>query len=144
MSFASIRVASAADTDSVLALWNAADAVPSITDDAGSVRVAVERNAVLVAELDGQIVGTLIATFDGWRGSMYRLAVHPDHRREGIATALVDAGHRRLAKEGCRRSTALVVAEHEHAMEFWRAVGYEHDDRIARFVTTINGRLDAD
>jgi ribosomal protein S18 acetylase RimI-like enzyme len=41
-----------------------------------------------VAEGDGEIVGALIAAWDGWRGNMYRLAVREGHRREGIGLAL--------------------------------------------------------
>lgn len=136
MTLASIRVATAADIDPVLALWAAADAVPSVTDDAESVRIAIEQNVLLVAERDGTVVGTLIATFDGWRGNMYRLAVHPEHRRDGMATALVDEGERKLRTQGGQRITALVVAEHDQAAEFWESVGYEHDARIARYVAS--------
>jgi ribosomal protein S18 acetylase RimI-like enzyme len=43
---------------------------------------------LLVAEIDDKIVGSIIATFDGWRGIIYRLAVHPNVRRQGIARRL--------------------------------------------------------
>jgi len=35
---------------------------------------------VLFAEEEGHIVGTVIGGFDGWRGNIYRLAVHPEHQ----------------------------------------------------------------
>jgi len=133
---AHIRLATDADVDALLALWAAADAVPSVTDDVRSVRAAIALDAMLVAEVDGTVIGSVIAAFDGWRGNMYRLAVHPDHRRRGIAAQLVTEGERRLAAAGSCRITALVVAEHDHATAFWRAVGYEHDERITRFVKT--------
>jgi ribosomal protein S18 acetylase RimI-like enzyme len=92
---------------------------------------------VLVAELDGDIVGTLIALSDGWRGNMYRLAVLPRYRRRGIARALVDEGERRLRSHGCARVTALVMHEHTWAVEFWHAARYDHDERTVRFVHTL-------
>ena len=57
----------------------------------------VERDldSLLLAEAGGRIVGSLIVAWDGWRGSFYRLAVHPDWRRRGVATALIRAGPRR-------------------------------------------------
>jgi ribosomal protein S18 acetylase RimI-like enzyme len=41
--------------------------------------------ALLVAEIDGVLAGSLIAAWDGWRGSFYQPAVSPEHRRRGLA-----------------------------------------------------------
>jgi ribosomal protein S18 acetylase RimI-like enzyme len=90
-----------------------------------------------VAEEDGAIVGTVIAAFDGWRGNFYRLAVAPDRRREGIASALVRAGEERLRAVGARRATALVAHEEEHAGAFWIALGYPPDPEIGRHVRNL-------
>jgi ribosomal protein S18 acetylase RimI-like enzyme len=121
-----VRTATVADGDGVLALWAGADAHPTTTDDAASVTALVQRDAdaLLVAEIGGRMVGTLMATWDGWRGNMYRLAVLPDVRRRGIATALVHEGERRLAALGCRRVSALVVDIDDHAADFWVGVDY--------------------
>jgi len=71
----------------VLAVWRAAEVVPSVSDDAGSLRRLLDTSddALLIAEVDGRVVGTLIAAWDGWRGNLYRLAVLPSWRRRGIA-----------------------------------------------------------
>lgn len=93
--------------------------------------------ALLVAESDGEIVGSLIAAWDGWRGSFYRLAVHPGRRREGVATALLREGERRLLAGGAARLTAIVTDDEPDAMSFWTATGYEHQQSRARFVRNI-------
>lgn len=93
--------------------------------------------ALLVAELYGEIVGSLIAAWDGWRGNMYRLAVLPSHRRRGIARALVDAGHEELRSKGARRVTALVPLAQEEAVGLWLNIGYERDAQISRFVRDL-------
>jgi ribosomal protein S18 acetylase RimI-like enzyme len=87
-----------------------------------------------VAEVGGQVVGSVIGTFDGWRGNIYRLAVHPDHRRQGIARALVAEVEKMLVEQGARRITALVEKDHPWSMNFWEAVGYRVDERIVRRV----------
>jgi ribosomal protein S18 acetylase RimI-like enzyme len=69
-----------------------------------------------VAELGGEIVGTLIAAFDGWRGGMYRLAVEPSGRRRGFGRALISEGERRLRAAGARRVTALIGADDDIAV----------------------------
>ena len=79
-------------------------------------------------------MGSIIAAFDGWRGYIYRLAVDPAFRRRGIARRLVDTAHDSFVRWGARRITALVETDHPWAVSFWSAVGYVHDERMARFV----------
>ena len=98
-SVAEIRSGRRTDVEAVLALWRAAydssvatsDTVPAVERLLGD-----DPGALLVAETDGSVVGTLIAAWDGWRGNMYRLAVHPDHRRAGLARQLIGRGETRL------------------------------------------------
>jgi ribosomal protein S18 acetylase RimI-like enzyme len=137
-----IRTATLHDIDDVLALWRAAEVHPAT----GSHREGLERllasdgEALLVAELPAPgvaLVGSLIAVWDGWRGSFYRLAVHPEHRREGLATALVGEGERRLAAHDAERLTAIVADEDPGAHEFWAAAGYERQSGRERFVREL-------
>jgi len=136
MSRLEVRPATGDEVERVLALWRRADAHPSVTDDAASIRRLVLRDAgaLLVAVLDGAIVGTLVAAWDGWRGNFYRLAVLPEHRRRGVARALVEAGETRLRALGAARVTAIVVTADAPAIAFWRATGYEQQDDRTRFV----------
>src|SRR5439155_19945717 len=81
------------EAEGLLELWKQAQATPSATDTPADRRrvLAAGRAPVLVAEAGGQVAGSIIGTFDGWRGHIYRLAVHPDFRRRGIARVLVRA-----------------------------------------------------
>jgi ribosomal protein S18 acetylase RimI-like enzyme len=127
------------DVGAVLELWRQADATPSITDTADDLGRAVADGLanVLVAEVEGQIVGSIIGTFDGWRGNIYRLAVHPACRRQGVARALVAEVEKRLTRQGAKRITALVEQDHPWAMAFWESVGYRVDERIVRRVRNL-------
>ena len=93
--------------------------------------------ALLVAEQDGEIVGALIAAWDGWRGNMYRLAVREGHRREGIGLALTRAGEDYLRQCGVSRVTALVAFDDDVAGGFWEAAGYPQDREIGRRVRNL-------
>ena len=122
------------EAEALLALWQVTGTSPSITDTIADIQRTIESHAsVLVAEVNQRIVGSLIATFDGWRGNMYRIAVHPDYRRRGIGRALVEEGERCLTKQGAKRITALVEEKYPWATAFWSSVGYEIEPGIIRF-----------
>ena len=127
------------DVGAVLQLWRQSEATPGVTDTADDLRRAVEEGpaVVLVAEVQGRVLGSIIGTFDGWRGNIYRLAVHPNHRRHGVARALVAEVEKRLAEQGAKRITALVETDQPRAMNFWEAVGYRVDERIVRRVRNL-------
>jgi ribosomal protein S18 acetylase RimI-like enzyme len=134
-----LRRATGADTDAVLRLWRAADAAVSATDSAEHVRTAIEHPdvAFFVAVIDQQIVGSVLGTFDGWRGHLYRLAVHPSHRRRGIARALVRRVEEMFTAWGVTRVLAFVERDQPPALRFWEAVGYAPDDRVLRHVRML-------
>lgn len=135
----SIRACRLEDIERVLELWRQAGATPSVTDTANDLRRAIAESPdhVLVAEVGDRVVGSIIGAFDGWRGNMYRLTVHPDYRRQGIARALVAEVEKRLTRQGAKRITALVEKDYPLAMTFWEAVGYRMDERIVRRVRTL-------
>lgn len=136
---ASVREVRNDELEAVLALWLEAEATVSHTDSVDDVRLAASGSAsvVLVAENEGGIVGTVIGGFDGWRGNIYRLAVHPDYQRQGIARRLVSDLEDRLAEMGAKRITALVERAHPWATGFWEAAGYDLDAGMARYVRNL-------
>jgi ribosomal protein S18 acetylase RimI-like enzyme len=135
----SLRACRPEDIAALLELWQKADAIPSVTDTAEDLERAIAEGPahVLVAEIGGRLAGSIIGTFDGWRGNIYRLAVHPDYRRRGVARALVAEIEEKLTRLGAKRVTALVEKTHQLAMGFWEAVGYRVDERIVRRVRTL-------
>ena len=135
-----IRTATAADVDAVLGLWGVARTEHAVTEDRPeALRRLIDTDplALLVAELDGALVGAVIAAWDGWRGNIYRLAIEPAHRRRGIGSALVRAGEESLQRRGARRVTALVAYEDERAAAFWDEAGYPLDSEIGRRVRNL-------
>jgi ribosomal protein S18 acetylase RimI-like enzyme len=128
------------DVLAVLELWAEAPSEhASTTDGREDVERLVDESpaVLLVAEQDGEIVGALIAAWDGWRGNMYRLAVREGSRREGIGRALTRAGEDYLRQCGVRRVTALVAFDAEVAGGFWESAGYPQDREIGRRVRNL-------
>jgi ribosomal protein S18 acetylase RimI-like enzyme len=133
------RPGTANDVQQILALWaesRSGHAETPDTEEAIRTLLNTDPGSLLVAE-DGDVVGALIAAFDGWRGNMYRLAVRPDRRREGIATRLVELGEERLRARGAPKTTALVGRGDTQAEQLWRAAGYRDDSKIGRWVRSF-------
>ncbi|WP_181797357.1 GNAT family N-acetyltransferase [Streptomyces sp. WELS2] len=134
-----IRAAVSADLGSVLAFWKTAAEGTSISDDRAGVERLVARDpgALLLAERGGELVGTVIAGFDGWRCHLYRLAVHPRRRRQGIGSALLAAAEERFVRLGGRRADAMVLVRNETAHHAWGAAGYGPEEHWRRWVKPL-------
>lgn len=130
-----LRSAGSRDIGAVLGLWELSGGPSSVSDTPEALVHLLTRDpgALLVAESGSAVVGSLIAAWDGWRGSFYKLVVHPEHRRQGIATELLREGERRLRAQGAIRLTAIVVQNDARAMAFWEATGYTRRPEQARF-----------
>jgi len=128
-----LRPATADDIAAVLAFWADATAEPSSTDDTVGLEglLAQSPGALIVAVDDNTIVGSVIAGWDGWRGTLYRLAVAATHRRRCIATALVDEAEQHLRQHGVRRMHLIVsTAGGPAAVDFWKSASYQPTDQL--------------
>ncbi|MFJ9019415.1 GNAT family N-acetyltransferase [Streptomyces sp. NPDC102259] len=135
-----IRAAGPEDLDTVLVFWKTSAEGTSISDDRSGVERLVARDpgALILAERGGELAGTVIAGFDGWRCHLYRLAVHPERRRQGIGSALLAAAEERFVRLGGRRGDAMVLTRNETAHHAWRAAGYAPEEKWRRWVKPLS------
>ena len=112
-----------ADFDAVTEVWATAgrDVLPRAELEVKLVR---DPELFLVAESGAEIAGVVLGTYDGRRGWILRLAVHPAHRRRGIATGLVRELETRFRALDCPRVNLLVLPDNEAGLRFWRELGY--------------------
>jgi ribosomal protein S18 acetylase RimI-like enzyme len=131
-----LRAATVSDGPDVLALWRDAESVVTHTDDLAGVEalVAHDPQALIVAEDEGRIVGSVVGAWDGWRGEVYRLAVAPSHRRQGLAGRLLAASVDSLHARGARRIGCIVVADEVEACGFWDASDFAAQVNRVRYV----------
>jgi ribosomal protein S18 acetylase RimI-like enzyme len=131
-----IRRADVRDAVGLVELWDRAYAHGRSDDGTALVERALadDHLVCVVAEDESTIVGSLVAGFDGWRGNLYRLAVAPEQRGQGIAEALLAAAHRALRELGAGRITAIVDRANAPAVRFWESSGYRPDDDAVRYV----------
>jgi ribosomal protein S18 acetylase RimI-like enzyme len=130
------------DCTMILNLWHESEIVSSITDNIDEIKRLIDYNndLFLVTEADNRVVGSVIGGWDGWRGSIYKVAVLPEYRRQGIGKSMVREVERRLEAKGAMRISVLVDYDDTQAMSFWHSLGvlgYERDPRLVRYVKTI-------
>ena len=96
-----------------------------------ALKMSVQPELFFVCLIDGEIVGTTIAGFDGVRGWVHKVGTSPAYRRYGVAAHLMQAAEEGLAKLGCHKVNLQVRAGNQGAVEFYRDAGYEPEDRVS-------------
>ena len=122
------------DQPSVVALWAEAFADDPPRNEPRAVidrKLRVQRELFLVGEFQGDIVGTVIAGFDGYRGWVYHLAVHPRFRRRGFGRELMREAEARLKVLGCPKLNLQVRSSNAEVIAFYERLGYSIEDRAS-------------
>jgi len=122
------------DYPQVITLWQ--NAGPGIhvrhSDHRDEIAKKIQRDPdlFLVAELGGEIVGTVLGGFDGRRGMVYHLAVEASYRKMGIGTALMAELEQRMQQKGCIRTYLLVTHDNVDAIRFYESQQWEPMDLL--------------
>lgn len=84
-----------------------------------------------VATIDGTVCGFVMAGFDGHRGWLYQLAVHPTRRRSGVASGLVKYAAECLRNLGCEKLNLQVREGNAAAESFYESLGFIKEPRTS-------------
>lgn len=117
------------DFSQVMNLWESIDIGVHIgrsdTPDEIQKKLTRDPDLFLVAEDNGQVIGSVIGGYDGRRGLIYHLAVHTSFRGRGVGSRLMDELESRLRAKGCIRCYLLVTTDNEEAMRYYEKRGWE-------------------
>lgn len=140
-SMLTIRSFNPEDGDAVIALWRECGLVRPTNDPRKDIarKKRVRKDLFLVGSLDGKIVATAMAGYEGHRGWINYLAVSPMHRKHGFGRNIMDEAEKRLRAEGCPKINLQVRTSNAEAVAFYRAIGYLQDD-----VLSMGKRLEHD
>jgi ribosomal protein S18 acetylase RimI-like enzyme len=122
--------------DGALALWQRDTHIGlSSADGREALESFLRRNNGLskVAFDEGQLVGTVLCGHDGRRGYIYHLYVQPEHRRDGMATLLVDACLENLKRDGIQKCHLFIFRDNDGGKRFWAATSWKKRDDIEVF-----------
>ncbi|AKJ42892.1 GNAT family acetyltransferase [Pragia fontium] len=127
-----IRIYKQDDFEDVVTLWERCDLLRPWNDPETDIERKQYNNPelFLVAEVGGEVVGTIMGGYDGHRGSAYYLGVHPDYRGRGIANALISRLEKKLIARGCPKLQLLVRDDNEAVIGMYEKLGYEIQDTV--------------
>ena len=125
-----IRVFRQEDFEEVITLWERCDLLRPWNDPEMDIERKLNHDAdlFLVAEVGGEVVGSLMGGYDGHRGSAYYLGVHPEYRGRGIANALLSRLEKKLIARGCPKIQIMVREENELVIGMYERLEYEQQD----------------
>ncbi|BBI63189.1 GNAT family N-acetyltransferase [Vreelandella sulfidaeris] len=129
------------DYEAAIALWSESEGVRiRDADSRQGIEKYLLRNPGLsfVAEVEGDLVGTIMAGHDGKRGYVQHLSVADSHRRLGIATRLVSLCLEALESEGILKSHLMILPENKAAQKFWANQGWAYRSDILLY-SFVNG-----
>lgn len=127
------------DVDSIVTLWNRCELTRPWNDPYKDIQFAREgeSSTVLVGEVEGRVVASVMVGHDGHRGVLYYLAVDPAFQKRGFGKAAVGAAEAWLRKRNVWKINLMVRSENKEAGRFYERLGYEINP-----VTSFGKRLD--
>ncbi len=94
-------------------------------------KLAVDDGLFFVALAQGAVVGTVMAGYDGHRGWLYAVAVHPDQRQSGVGGVLVRHAENALMVRGCLKINLQIRGGNERVAAFYESLGYVVEPRVS-------------
>ena len=136
-----IRTFEPADATAVVELWRVCDLTRLWNDPVRDIerKVAVADDLFLVATIDGVVVATVMAGYDGHRGWVNYLAVDPKRRGSGLGRAVMSEAELRLRDRGCPKINLQVRTSNPSAIAFYERLGFAVDDAVS-----LGKRLESD
>jgi ribosomal protein S18 acetylase RimI-like enzyme len=128
-----IRAFSLRDEPAVIELWRQCDLIRSWNDPHKDIqrKLTTQPELFFVGELDGKLVASVMAGFDGHRGWVNYLAVSPASRNKGIGRLLMRHVEESLKARGCPKLNLQVRATNQAVLEFYRRIGYSADEVVS-------------
>ncbi len=136
-----VRPFDLADEAAVIDLWQRCGLTRPWNDPGKDIRrkLRVRPDLFLVGLIDGEVVATVMAGYEGHRGWINYLGVAPERQKQGLGRQMMAEAERLLKEVGCPKINLQVRTGNQGAIEFYRRVGYAIDD-----VISLGKRLERD
>jgi ribosomal protein S18 acetylase RimI-like enzyme len=128
-----IRPYEPSDELAVVALWQECDLTRPWNDPRKDIarKLKVQPELFLVGAVNGQVIASAMAGYEGHRGWVNYLAVSQAHRGHGYGKKLMQRVEQLFLEAGCPKINLLVRATNSGIIEFYRRMGYAQDEAVS-------------
>lgn len=125
-----IRRYQEADRLALIRLWERTGLAVPQNDPGKDIdrKMAVDPELLLVGEVNGSVVASVMAGYEGHRGWINYLAVDPDYQRKGYGRLLMEKAENILRQRGCPKINLQVRTTNKEVIKFYSAIGYGDDN----------------
>lgn len=137
-----IRTLKVSEAASLIELWQKAslpskpkgrDTIHNISE-----QIKVKHNQFFIAEFDNEIIGAVIASHNGRKGWINRLAVLPKFRNKGIASKLIEISEQYFLSNNIKIFACLIEDWNETSKNFFHNKSYRYQEDILYFTKRID------
>ena len=137
-----VRTMRIEDYPKIYHLWKeiAGFGIRSIDDSKEGIERFLRRNAdtSVVAEKNGEIIGTILCGHDGRRGCFYHVCVKAEYRKQGIGKAMAVTAMKALQAEQVNKVCLIAFLDNTVGNQFWKSVGWTFRDDLNYYDFTLN------
>jgi ribosomal protein S18 acetylase RimI-like enzyme len=136
-----IRPFASGDAEAVIEVWRESGLLWPTNHPQRDIarKLRVRPDLFLVGLLDGTVIATAMAGYEGHRGVINYLGVLPRHQRKGYGKRMLEHVERLLRSEGCPKINLNVRTSNAAVLEFYRKLGYQQEP-----VACLGKRLESD
>lgn len=137
-----IRTMKIVDFDGVHALWDSIKGfgIRSVDDSYEGISRFLKRNPTtsIVAEENGEIIGSILCGHDGRRGCFYHVCVLESHRKKGIGNQMAKAALDALKEEHITKVSLIAFTKNQIGNSFWQEMGWTLRDDLNYYDLNLN------
>jgi ribosomal protein S18 acetylase RimI-like enzyme len=120
------------DEEDVISLWSECNLIVPHNNPKRDIERKLKVNPEwFLGEIDGRIIGTCMAGYEGHRGWINYLAISPASQRRGLAARMMKEAERLLRNAGCPKINLQIRASNVDVIEFYKSIGFSIDNVVS-------------
>ena len=120
------------DESEVVDLWKLCNLIVPKNDPVVDIheKMNFQPNLFLVGITKDTLIGSIMIGYEGHRGWINYLAIHPKYRMRGFGAMLMDHATTLLKSMGCKKINVQIRNSNISVIEFYKKCGFSDDDVV--------------